>query len=176
MEPSPRSKQVARRALELTATVLAESQNACATGDPRDLHRVSETSLSAVEKAVERRDRTGMTALHKAAEGGHQPCALLLQLQFPSLVNMRCKKGRTAGDLALRRGYGVLARELGVLVAPAGGKVKLVEPGTNDVRDKPTLLVAPPLCSEHYTFSMVKMLSPDFPAVAPSQPCPSAQG
>merc|ERR1719284_438988 len=66
----------------------------------------------------------------------------------PSLLSARCKKGRTAGELALRRGYGALAAVLGLThTAPPTAAA-----GQDDVRGRPTLLVAPRACMEHRTF------------------------
>lgn len=70
----------------------------------------------------------------------------------PSLLSARCKKGRTAGELALRRGYGALAAVLGLThTAPPTAAA-----GQDDVRGRPTLLVAPRACMEHRTFPEVR--------------------
>ena len=112
---------------------------------------------AAVAKAVERKNKAGQTALHRAAEGGHADCARLLVAAVSPLVDVRCKKGRTAGELALRRGHRDVARDLGCSTIPLDNQHESKPPISAAIVPpaaigKKTLLLCPSVCLEHRTF------------------------
>ncbi len=102
--------------------------------------------------AIKQRNKSGLNVLHLAALGGEGECIKLLLAAYPAAAVATTRQGRTAAELAAKRGH---VAAVPFLQNPGNADVVKAEkpstPTAGHHKYKHTLILAPPECLNHHT-------------------------
>ena len=104
-----------------------------------------------ISTIITQRNKSGCNALHMAALGGDlESVQLLVEAGPPNIAATKSRQGKTAGDIALRRGHVSVSEYLQKLVqSESTGDAQ--KPIAQSLSSPKTLVMVPPECLEHHT-------------------------